>query len=150
MSLFEFLMVFVSIIVGLGVAEVLTGIAQQIRWRESIAGYWVWRRRGVERTLAAGLAILILWLATASWLQFGFAGVGYAIALSVVAAHVDELPLNRRNVAIGLALGAAATFITTIGAIAVLTRMGVALAYRRWTGVVTTVPVAVAYGLLRI
>ena len=34
-------MVFVSIIVGLGVAEVLTGIAKQIRWRHSIAGYWV-------------------------------------------------------------------------------------------------------------
>jgi len=41
MSLFEFLMVFVSIIIGLGVAEVLTGIAQQIRNRESIQSYWV-------------------------------------------------------------------------------------------------------------
>lgn len=41
MSLFEFLMVLVSIIVGLGIAEVLTGIARLIRCRGSIQGYWV-------------------------------------------------------------------------------------------------------------
>ena len=41
MSLFEFLMVLVSIIIGLGIAEILTGIARQIRCRGSIHGYWV-------------------------------------------------------------------------------------------------------------
>ena len=41
MSLFEFLMVLVSIIIGLGIAEILTGIARQIRCRSSIQGYWV-------------------------------------------------------------------------------------------------------------
>jgi len=41
MSLFEFLMVLVSIIVGLGIAEILTGIARLIRCRGSIQGYWV-------------------------------------------------------------------------------------------------------------
>jgi hypothetical protein len=41
MSLFEFLMVLVSIIIGLGVAEVLTGIARQLRTRGSTQGYWV-------------------------------------------------------------------------------------------------------------
>ena len=41
MSLFEFLMVFVSIIVGLGVTEILTGVAMHIRHRESVQGYWV-------------------------------------------------------------------------------------------------------------
>ncbi len=41
MTLFEFLMVFVSIIVGLGVAEILTGVAKQIRHRNSCRGYWV-------------------------------------------------------------------------------------------------------------
>jgi hypothetical protein len=34
-------MVLVSIIVGLGIAEVLTGVARMIRCRESIRGYWV-------------------------------------------------------------------------------------------------------------
>ena len=41
MSLFEFLMVFVSIIVGLGVTEILNGVAMQIRHRETVKGYWV-------------------------------------------------------------------------------------------------------------
>lgn len=41
MTLFEFLMVLVSIIVGLGIAEILTGIALQIRCRESSPGYWL-------------------------------------------------------------------------------------------------------------
>lgn len=41
MSLFEFLMVLVSIIVGLGIAEILIGTAKTIRHRESINGYWV-------------------------------------------------------------------------------------------------------------
>jgi len=41
MSLFEFLMVLVSMIIGLGIAEILTGVARQIRCRGSTHGYWV-------------------------------------------------------------------------------------------------------------
>ena len=41
MSLFEFLMVLLSIIIGLGLAEILQGIARQIRNRDSVSGYWV-------------------------------------------------------------------------------------------------------------
>ena len=41
MSLFEFLMVLVSIIVGLGVAEVLTGVARLSRSRGSSTRYWI-------------------------------------------------------------------------------------------------------------
>jgi hypothetical protein len=41
MSLFEFLMVLVSIIIGLGVAEILTGVGRQVRCRDSIHSYWV-------------------------------------------------------------------------------------------------------------
>ena len=41
MSLFEFLMVLVSLIVGLGLAEILTGIARRIRYRRTCTGYWV-------------------------------------------------------------------------------------------------------------
>ncbi len=39
MSLFEFLMVLVSIIIGLGIAEVLTGVARTIRARSSVRYY---------------------------------------------------------------------------------------------------------------
>lgn len=41
MSLFEFLMVLVSIIIGLGIAEILKGIAQLFRHRDSISIFWV-------------------------------------------------------------------------------------------------------------
>lgn len=41
MTLFEFLMVLVSIIVGLGIAEVLTGVARLIRSRDSTSRYWI-------------------------------------------------------------------------------------------------------------
>ena len=41
MSLFEFLMVLLSIIIGLGLAEILRGIARYIRSRDSASGYWV-------------------------------------------------------------------------------------------------------------
>lgn len=41
MSMFEFLMVLVSIIIGLGIAEILTGVARQIRCRAAIRSYWI-------------------------------------------------------------------------------------------------------------
>ena len=41
MSLFEFLMIMVSIIIGLGISELLTGIARFIRCRANARGYWV-------------------------------------------------------------------------------------------------------------
>ena len=41
MSIFEFLMVLVSLIIGLGIAEILTGIASAIRSRKTINFYWV-------------------------------------------------------------------------------------------------------------
>lgn len=41
MSLFEFLMVLVSIIIGLGIAEILRGVARLLRNRDSIEHYWV-------------------------------------------------------------------------------------------------------------
>ena len=79
MSLFEFLMVLVSIIVGLGVAEILTGIAQQIRFRASSIGYWVhscgvtliflallqnwwelWELRDADEWTFSGLVLMLL------------------------------------------------------------------------------------------
>ena len=41
MELFEFLMVLVSIIIGLGVAEVLTGVARELRYRKSVQHDWL-------------------------------------------------------------------------------------------------------------
>jgi len=41
MSLFEFLMVLVSLIIGLGVAELLSGVTQSIRHRDTIQTDWM-------------------------------------------------------------------------------------------------------------
>ncbi|MFC1575101.1 hypothetical protein ACFL5A_00440 [Gemmatimonadota bacterium] len=41
MGLFEFLMVLVSIIIGLGIAEVLTGLARALRCAETVRHHWV-------------------------------------------------------------------------------------------------------------
>ena len=41
MSLFEFLMVMVSIIIGLGISELLTGVARLLRSRRETKAYWV-------------------------------------------------------------------------------------------------------------
>lgn len=41
MQLFEFLMVLVSIIIGLGVTEVLSGAARLIRARDTVRWYWI-------------------------------------------------------------------------------------------------------------
>ena len=41
MELFEFLMILISIIIGLGVAEVLSGAARLLRSRDSVRFYWI-------------------------------------------------------------------------------------------------------------
>jgi len=41
MQLFEFLMILVSVIIGLGVTEVLSGTARLLRARDSIRFYWI-------------------------------------------------------------------------------------------------------------
>ena len=72
-------MVLVSIIVGLGVAEILTGIARQIRFRASSVAYWVhscgvmliffallqnwwelWVLRDVDEWAFSGLVLMLL------------------------------------------------------------------------------------------
>jgi len=41
MGLFEFLMVLISVVIGLGVTEVLTGVANLLRVRETVRFYWI-------------------------------------------------------------------------------------------------------------
>ena len=41
MSIFEFLMVLVSLIIGLGIAELLTGVTRIIRCQDSVQTYWI-------------------------------------------------------------------------------------------------------------
>ena len=41
MGLFEFVMLLVSIIIGLGLTEILTGAANLVRARETVRFYWI-------------------------------------------------------------------------------------------------------------
>ncbi len=69
MEIFEFLMVLMSIIVGLGIATLLTGVADLLRDRQTVRFYWlhstlilmvflghlqVWWESGASRPLPNG------------------------------------------------------------------------------------------------
>ena len=78
MGLFEFLMILVSVVIGLGITEILTGWANLLRAREGVRFYWIhtlfqfgvffallqqwwerWERAGVgEITFVAVLTVL--------------------------------------------------------------------------------------------
>ncbi len=57
MELFEFLMVLVSIIIGLAIAELLTGSARLLRQRSTVDFYWL----HTLVILGVGLAMLQIW-----------------------------------------------------------------------------------------
>lgn len=57
MELFEFLMVLVSIIIGLAIAELLTGSARLLRERTTVEFYWL----HTVLILGVGLAMLQIW-----------------------------------------------------------------------------------------
>ena len=57
MELFEFLMVLVSIIIGLGIAELLTGTARLLRTRKSVDFYWL----HTLLIFGIGFAMLQIW-----------------------------------------------------------------------------------------
>ena len=61
MELFEFLMVLVSIIIGLGVAEVLTGVARELRYRKSVQHDWL------HTVLVIGIFLALLQQWWESW-----------------------------------------------------------------------------------
>ena len=57
MELFEFLMILISIIIGLGVTEVLSGAARLLRSRDSVRFYWI----HVLFQVGIFLALLQIW-----------------------------------------------------------------------------------------
>ncbi len=75
MSLFEFLMVLVSIIVGLGIAEILNGIALQVRYRQAIKGYWLH---------SCGVALVAVALLQNWWELWGLRDTGEWLFFSMV------------------------------------------------------------------
>ena len=66
MELFEFIMVLLSIVIGLGIAEVLKGFAWSLRFRKVNRAYWV----HLVLVLAILLAFLQQW-----WEAWEFQGI---------------------------------------------------------------------------
>lgn len=90
MSIFEFVMVLVSIIIGLGIAEILNGVAGQIRSRDTTRVYWLHS----VLVVAVFLALIQQWWeiwglnAIASWTIFGLLMMLGAPVCFYLVAHV--------------------------------------------------------------
>ena len=76
MGLFEFLMILVSVVIGLGLAEVLTGGANLLRSREEVRFYWI----HVAFQFGVFFALLQQW-----WEFWDMEGVGEISFLAVLA-----------------------------------------------------------------
>jgi hypothetical protein len=101
-----------------------------------LAAWYVWRRRDVDPRWAAAGAILLMWLGTAAWIQFGHAGQGFGAAATILAIHLDDKQLRIRYVIPNLLLSLLAAFAASPAALATILRAGWSLLYRKWNGVV--------------
>ena len=83
-------MVLVSIIVGLGIAEILTGIAHQIRYRQASSGYWLHSCAVALITLALLQSWWELWELRdiAEWVFFGMVMMLMSPAVLYLIAHL--------------------------------------------------------------
>ena len=82
MELFEFLMVLVSIIIGLGVAEVLTGVARNLRHSDSVQRDWV------HTVLVAAIFLALLQQWWESWSLRGATEWSFPALLMMLAGPV--------------------------------------------------------------
>lgn len=82
MGLFEFLMVLVSVVIGLGITEVLTGWANLLRARQEVRFYWV----HVLFQFGIFFALLQQWWEF--WDMAGMAEITYFAVLVVLATPV--------------------------------------------------------------
>lgn len=88
MSVFEYLGVFISVVLGLGVTHVLTGVSKTIHHRETIRAYWV-QLVWAGNTLVYIIAVwwgMFSWSSLGQWSFFQFLFIiTYAIALFLLA-----------------------------------------------------------------
>jgi len=84
MGLFEFLMVLVSVVIGLGITEILTGWANLLRDRDKVRFYWI----HVLFQLGVFFALLQQW-----WEFWDMEGMGEISFFAVVAVLVDPIIL---------------------------------------------------------
>jgi len=114
-----------------------------------LAAWYVWRRLDVNPLWAAGGAVLLMWLGTSAWIQFGHGGQGVAAAATIAAVYLDERCLCTRHVVANFLLSLVAAFASSTAGLAVVVRFGLSVVYRKWNGVVAAGSVALLYVLAR-
>lgn len=82
MGLFEFLMVLVSVVIGLGLSEILTGGANLIRVRDEVRFYWI----HVAFQVGVFFALLQQWWEF--WEMEGLGEISFVAVLAVLAPPV--------------------------------------------------------------
>lgn len=82
MGLFEFLMILISVIIGLGVTEVLTGAANLLRARSTIRFYWI------HSLFQFGVFFAFLQLWWESWDMTSLETISFWAVLSILASPV--------------------------------------------------------------
>ena len=113
------------------------------------AAWWVWRRSGVAPIPAAGGAVMIGWLVSGAYIQFGHTAMPAALASLLPAVWLDERPLTVRNGAAGFGLSLFAVLVGSTGVVVTGVRAVTALGYRKWTGVAGAVPALAVYAVVR-
>ena len=114
-----------------------------------LAAWHVWRRLGTDPRWAAFGAILLFWLGTASWIQFGHAGQGVAAAAVIVAVYLDGKPVKPVHLIPNILFSLLAVFSSSTAGLAVIVRAGLGLLYRKWNAVIAAGFVGALYILSR-
>jgi len=82
MGLFEFLMILVSVIIGLGLTEILSGVANLLRARDTVRFYWI------HSLFQFGIFFALLQLWWESWGMQSLETISFSAVLSILAPPV--------------------------------------------------------------
>ncbi|KPJ83505.1 MAG: hypothetical protein AMS19_04230 [Gemmatimonas sp. SG8_23] len=82
MNLLEFLLVLISVVIGLGLAEILSGVAGLLRARRSVRSYWI------HSLFQCGIFLALVQQWWESWGFRGIAEISYGAMLVFLSAPV--------------------------------------------------------------
>ncbi|UCC23935.1 MAG: hypothetical protein JSU98_09365 [Gemmatimonadales bacterium] len=82
MQLFEFLMVLISVVIGLGLTEILSGVANLLRARQTVRVHWI------HALFVFGIFFALLQQWWESWDMVGLESIGFPVVLALLAPSV--------------------------------------------------------------
>ncbi len=114
-----------------------------------IAAYWAWRRLGADAIPSAIGAAVLAWIATAAYMQFGHVSTVFTFVTLILVVPIDEKRVALKHVAAAFGLSLVAVLAGSAGVTVTTARLVMSLVYRKWTGVLSTVPALIIYYLIR-